>query len=912
MLKVGDRVETKNGIGTVRFIGRTNFGDGEWIGIELEEPTGKNNGSIQGVSYFTTNKKDGLYGMFTRAASVKLLPLVSKNNLKGPRKPSSSSEGDAPQRVSSRESRRADSGSRISKLNSAKPRSREVSANNIDTGDREETRSPRSATSPFASATAEEVKLRKIIDTLQKKLFNLRSECSSLQVMLAERSQLENVDMLMKDVEQLTITKETLEGEKEKLQEKILTLETTNNDISLQLAHFKEEVELRRKIDLEEAKRGELNADILWKQNELLKDALVKIQNSLNESNEEAEKLKEEREELLLSNIAFVEQVTSLKQQLQQAQLTVDELAAQIDAEASASTIIDTLTTQNYTLSEEIEVLKGQYTEMSKKVELHNELELVYKEVERELTEQINSLQSKVAGDEVLISKLSQKNRELEIELREGDEQVQTNEAINVIKNHVSILENDKESLKMTVGFLNERLKAMKPDPLLEYHYLLLYLIVQIGKQSEVYEKKSSISNRISLIFLCYTCHVVWRLHSQMLIDGEAVEFITNTIPLYSWINRCQNKQTLNVGEVSSWLMVLDSHPKLDVSANLLYEILPSLCDDVLPSLLSLVRGTLPAEDIQNLYASFQRLEKLSKKFVDDNGLCSKLYTFKNLKVKPFIIKITEIAVRIMDGEATEDVIELCDEVQRVLENSEVEVIQIKAVAETNNVSTFSREASASVEPAEVTQGYEEALRKKIAIIEELTLKVKVLDAKNERFEQFEDKVMDLTSRLEKLKERNNELTNNLTSLQETNRLLEKQIQSERIERYTLVSSKEYSDLLDEKLKLEKMDLIAEIGDLRRFVKSKIGDQEVYDFSWLTNFGEEKQREQFTIQQKGGSLLNMLYEAVDKSDLLPLRKVSGKAQWQPKNKISKYYVSMLQEKEMQIMDMIANFSNSII
>ncbi|OTB04834.1 hypothetical protein M426DRAFT_320416 [Hypoxylon sp. CI-4A] len=54
----------------VRFVGQTHFAVGDWVGIELEDDTGKNNGIVQGQRYFDCSPNRG---MFVRPNTVTIL-----------------------------------------------------------------------------------------------------------------------------------------------------------------------------------------------------------------------------------------------------------------------------------------------------------------------------------------------------------------------------------------------------------------------------------------------------------------------------------------------------------------------------------------------------------------------------------------------------------------------------------------------------------------------------------------------------------------------------------------------------------------------------------------------------------------------------------------------------------------------
>ncbi|KAH6915721.1 tubulin-folding cofactor B [Coprinopsis sp. MPI-PUGE-AT-0042] len=73
-IAVGSRCEVESlekGLskrGTVRFVGNTKFAAGTWVGVEYDEPYGKNDGSVQGEKYFSCRDK---YGVFVRPEKVK-------------------------------------------------------------------------------------------------------------------------------------------------------------------------------------------------------------------------------------------------------------------------------------------------------------------------------------------------------------------------------------------------------------------------------------------------------------------------------------------------------------------------------------------------------------------------------------------------------------------------------------------------------------------------------------------------------------------------------------------------------------------------------------------------------------------------------------------------------------------------
>ncbi|XP_054166414.1 CAP-Gly domain-containing linker protein 2-like [Oppia nitens] len=82
-IRIGDRVvvntkETGVQSGRVRYIGRTQFSSGIWVGLELNEPNGKNDGSVAGRRYFICPKRYGLFAPIDKVVKGEAVRTITK------------------------------------------------------------------------------------------------------------------------------------------------------------------------------------------------------------------------------------------------------------------------------------------------------------------------------------------------------------------------------------------------------------------------------------------------------------------------------------------------------------------------------------------------------------------------------------------------------------------------------------------------------------------------------------------------------------------------------------------------------------------------------------------------------------------------------------------------------------------
>ncbi|XP_044003775.1 CAP-Gly domain-containing linker protein 1-like isoform X2 [Aphidius gifuensis] len=71
-LKIGDRVIVSSSqgskTGVLKYLGTTEFATGDWCGVELDDPVGKNDGSVADIRYFQCPPKHGLFALVQKVS----------------------------------------------------------------------------------------------------------------------------------------------------------------------------------------------------------------------------------------------------------------------------------------------------------------------------------------------------------------------------------------------------------------------------------------------------------------------------------------------------------------------------------------------------------------------------------------------------------------------------------------------------------------------------------------------------------------------------------------------------------------------------------------------------------------------------------------------------------------------------
>uniref|UniRef100_A0A8C1MAK7 Dynactin subunit 1 n=1 Tax=Cyprinus carpio TaxID=7962 RepID=A0A8C1MAK7_CYPCA len=434
-VKVGSLVEVigKGQRGTVAYIGATLFASGKWVGVILDEPKGKNDGTVQGKRYFTCEEN---HGIFVRQSQIQLMD-EGGSSATSPETPDSGVAKLLKKGVGVSETFMAsDDAGRPSVGGSGLSES--VLAENEPTASSQTALGapviPQPSGTPSAPPPATPSKvnasvLRAQVKDLEEKLETLRMKRSEdkaklkemekhkiqleqlqewkskmqeqqneLQKQLKEakkeaREALEAKDRYMEEmadtadaIEMATLDKEMAEERAESMQQEVESLKEKVEELTMDLEILKHEIEEKGS----DGAASSYHVKQLEEQNGRLKEALVRMRDLSSSEKQEHVKLQKQMEKKNSELETLRAQKEKLQEEMKQAEATIDELKEQVDASLGAEEMVETLTERNLDLEEKVRELRETVSDLEAINEMNDELQENARETELELREQLD------------------------------------------------------------------------------------------------------------------------------------------------------------------------------------------------------------------------------------------------------------------------------------------------------------------------------------------------------------------------------------------------------------------------------------------------------------------------------------------------------------------------------------------
>uniref|UniRef100_A0A0K0F2U5 Dynactin subunit 1 n=1 Tax=Strongyloides venezuelensis TaxID=75913 RepID=A0A0K0F2U5_STRVS len=504
--KVGEKVETDKGKGKVAFFGETQFAPGTWVGVILDTENGKNNGTIDGVKYFTCPDR---YGIFMKSSQVRR---------EGEKKPSTRTSIAS----SARQSKAPSAKASVKSSPIPTPRSMSPSKTANNTSSTNATSKRQSSSSAIKSATSDskvssntttapalisdssqssDQSIESFVMVKEESLCDLKGNISE-----ANKSS-EMIDKLEKFAEvqpKTYVLPPNLDEGKE-----IEYLRSKNVDLEEQVEVLKTKIrEFRPKIhELERLKvtvqKFEENKKQILEQNSRLKRELEdykhrledSLKNAENVENLDATELAARLEELSIDKEIAEEECEAVKAELESYKIQFadkeKELALlkseveRIDPSPSGNSLqFSALQRQNENLSDAVNKLRDHIAE-SKVIDAENkkvieklkqdieDLEELTNNQEAEIAELKNMLSDyseqidAAAGAEKVVEILTEKNLELEDKLGALNDQIAELEELNEMNEQLLACAKDDESeylrqLDEKIGEMNVLRKTVR------------------------------------------------------------------------------------------------------------------------------------------------------------------------------------------------------------------------------------------------------------------------------------------------------------------------------------------------------------------------------------------------------------------------------------------------------------------
>ncbi|XP_034565566.1 CAP-Gly domain-containing linker protein 1 isoform X2 [Notolabrus celidotus] len=451
-LRLGDRVlvgGTKAGV--VRFLGETDFAKGDWCGVELDEPLGKNDGAVAGTRYFQCLPRYGLFAPVHKVTRIGF-PCTTATKAKSSRRMSAL--------------KRSPSASSMSSLSSA--------------------------TSSISGKPSRAGLLTETSARYARKI----SGTTALQEALKEKQQHIEQLLVERDLERYEVAKATSQAG-EVQQELVLIrkgrdqyaveMETKMDQLrSLVEAADRDKVELLNQLEEEKRKVEDLQFRVeeacitkgdLETQTRLEHAHIKELEQSLLFEKTKAEKLQRDLEDTRVATVSERSRIMELEREVADLQLRLRASQQKEDAASLSQQQISSLKAQAQTQEKKISELSVDVE--SKQKELHS-LEQDKSELERQLTDlrqkletaeeesrrtakTMQELEQSAEQSKKDYKTLTEESQSRETELKQTAEKSEkTSMSLDQLTNEKKTLETQLEALKQQNSKYQEELSLSK------------------------------------------------------------------------------------------------------------------------------------------------------------------------------------------------------------------------------------------------------------------------------------------------------------------------------------------------------------------------------------------------------------------------------------------------------------------
>ncbi|GFY78251.1 dynactin subunit 1 [Trichonephila inaurata madagascariensis] len=451
--KVGSRVEIvgKDVKGKVAFAGSTNFSAGKWFGVILDEPKGKNNGTVQGKAYFTCPDN---HGIFVRQTQLQVIDDEGGMKSRTSSSPSTGSlenvtgikDSDKRRKTSSTGIPRfpTDKGAKDAANMAEAPSSGSMKSSLI-----EEDASVQSEDLSSIRAAASTLEFKGLllqkdqeIDTLKNEIKDLSEKFETIKIKRQEdQTKLKEAEKAKIQVQQLLEYKAKIAEVQADLQRQITQAKKEAKDAieakeqhaeemsdlaeAMEIATLDKEMAeekceaLQSELEQTKEKLEEIQIDYeilktemsdkgsdgkattyqvkqLEQQNERLKEALVKLRDLSAQEKQEYQRAQKEidQQKSEINELSRAKEKLSLLVDDYEKQL--GELKEQVDAALGSEEMIELLTERNLALEDRVKELQVLVDDLERLQDVNDQLQESAKETELELREEVDMANAKL------------------------------------------------------------------------------------------------------------------------------------------------------------------------------------------------------------------------------------------------------------------------------------------------------------------------------------------------------------------------------------------------------------------------------------------------------------------------------------------------------------------------------------